>query len=169
MNPKTMQEALALVPEYIMLKPGSQWREGDEELKQSTLGSRWIEPFTIRDAMLAYLKIEGHQIARRPIPQSVRESEARWILYNSLATVDPINFGWIFALEAEYDEEGYVVAGHRFKKSDLNFGMRKFPSKESAEAALKIFNTYQDGQSDLIEMLSSGPGALWRWIMESHQ
>ncbi len=156
----TFDKALLLVPEYIILQPGIDVWKDDDQFFHTGRREWWIA-----DPNGEIVE----ELGRRPIPESIRYSEARWLMYNSMAIVDPINPGWIFALEAEYDEEGYVVAGHRFKRSDLNFGMRKFASKEAAEAALTVFNTYKNGQSDLIAMLSEGPGALMRWISKERQ
>lgn len=165
MKPQTLEEALALVPQYIILQPGAEWREEDEELKQSTLGSRWIEPFTIRDAMLSYLKVEPHQIGRRRIPQDVRESEAWWMLFNELAEIPPHGAsGSIMELERGITDFNDIrLCIHQVR--GLFYGhSRRFRTKDDAESAIEILG----GQNRIIKELEKGPGAFSRWLVKSN-
>lgn len=156
----TMAEALPLVPEYWPLVPGvDKWREGDEapyvSLKRwGAVPSNWHgEP------------VNDIEIGRRHIPQSVREAEARWILYSALAAVAPL---------AEWDklpaqfiltvygraDEGDV---HLDIESEPQFnGLRSFDGQEAAYKAIKVLG----GEQAVIQMLTEGPGALWRWVAE---
>lgn len=165
-KPRTLEEALQMVPEYILLRPGQELREDDEELKQSTLGSRWIEPFTIRDAMLAYLKVEPHQIVRRRIPDNVREQSAVRILYNSMAGVPPRGNGWLRLLYPEVDssEGGIVVACVKYICTEDNYGLHKFSSKEKAH---EFYRGLPEHLDDIALYDNSNP--IEDWLAGGHQ
>lgn len=162
----TMTEALSLVPEYWPLVPGvDKWRDGDEYFTRND-ASGWRKFEHNSWQMLG--EIGGtisHPVARRAIPQSVREAEARWILYSALAAVAPL---------AEWDklpaqfiltvygctDEGDV---HLDIESEPQFnGLRSFDGQEAAYKAIKVLG----GEQAVIQMLTEGPGALWRWVAE---
>lgn len=73
MKPKTIDEALKLVPEYVMLRPGVDvWKKGDE------YGFDWIK------APSGFIGVIAHGFSvRRPIPQHVREALAVTALQNN--------------------------------------------------------------------------------------
>ena len=154
----SLQEALALVPEYWPLNPAiDKPIDGDEWFSTNL---QWME-FAEGD-----LNSTGHLPWRRPIPKIVREAEARWILYDALASVSPRDCGWLFGLKPAFDSEDQcVVAEHVYFCTEVNTGIKKFSTKESARAALKLFDTMRGNDALLIEMLDSErPGALWRWV-----
>jgi hypothetical protein len=83
---KTLAEALTLVPTHFPLVPGvDKWKEGDESFIQPMNKTKdkafWLKvgSFCI-GRIITEERISGHSIdmviARRPIPQSVREAEA---------------------------------------------------------------------------------------------
>ena len=66
-KPKTLEEALQLVPEYILLRPEEKNIDGDEFFNNQSDTWCIIEP---RDILSGYLP------RRRPIPADVRERMA---------------------------------------------------------------------------------------------
>lgn len=78
MKPTTLEEALKLVPEYILLRPGvdSPNRQGDEYRVESR--REWVPAGYIFDDINR--KVERGAIIRRPLPTKVREAMARNIL-----------------------------------------------------------------------------------------
>lgn len=90
--PTTLAEALEMVPEYVMLKPGvDKWREGDEAIdcpsdelinpKYDSLWSKisWELIGTKQTNRMFHGELEYDVIiaGRRPIPQEVREAMAQ--------------------------------------------------------------------------------------------
>lgn len=74
MKPTTPEEALRLVPKYIMLRPGVDvWRVGDEWHER---GMTW----TIHSANKNIGRLVDIPFAARRIPQEVREAMAKNIL-----------------------------------------------------------------------------------------
>lgn len=143
---KTLQEALALVPTYWPLAPGmDKWKEGDEyRLIGGDLGWR---PGDYTDLTGA---ISGKYEARRPIPQSVREAEARWILYKELRfTHYPSSQVKVYSTRVQ--DNGVLIC------TDCAWGI--FPNDiENLGGVIAV----QD-------MLTEGPGALWRWVEENRK
>lgn len=137
----TMAEALSLVPEYWPLVPCvDKWQEGDTEYIDSEEGYLTIDWNCHGDLV-------DHDGGRRPIPQSVREAEARWILY--------------------YRER---VLFHESPNQDI------FSTRTQDNGVLvvteKMFGVYPKtiealgGKPWVLQMLTEGPGALWRWVAE---
>lgn len=151
----TMAEALSLVPEYWPLVPGvDKWDSQDEwyfeKVGWETIGTNWDgKPVDC--------------IGRRHVPQSVREAEARWILYNSLADGKPQEFYYALLLvpDIEDDESLSIAIG------EISYGSSAptFSTKEKAKCAFKILG----GESAVIQMLTEGPGALFRWVEENRK
>lgn len=72
-------------------------------------------------------------ILHRPIPDDVRKLAAFWLLYNAYATLPGRATGWLMYLTPERDEDsGAVVAATRFRRTDENYGLRKFSSAADA-------------------------------------
>jgi len=66
-KPKDLTEALNLVPEYVMLRPGvDKWQAGDEYRRDG----KWEEAFMFGK------KVHPAEFGRRFIPQEVREAFA---------------------------------------------------------------------------------------------
>lgn len=79
MKIETIEQALALVPTHWMLTPGvDKWALGDRRF----VGHPYRIAHNIIRKELRYLgqKLEEHEAGDRPIPQSVREAEARRII-----------------------------------------------------------------------------------------
>ena len=162
---KTLEDALALVPEYWYLTPVmDKWREGDEVLIEWP----WIER---RDKSGKWQKANNlafgdivDRLGRRPIPRSIRESEARWILYNSLATVGrSVKHEWRFLLQADNWTNGVHL--QRYQHSMDNMADPAFSSYEEMEDAISALG----GETAVIQMLTCGPGALWKWAQENRK
>lgn len=78
-KPKTLQDALELVPEYVMLKEEELCRDGD----QFSSGTKWhkIPKHWIDSPAGEFCRRSpAGEFCRRPIPQEVRERMARNIL-----------------------------------------------------------------------------------------
>lgn len=73
-----IEEALNLIPDYIVLRPGTPLQKGDETLETP-------EGFSGHGDWIADCYPEGHGVggfteARRPIPESVRKAIAQQML-----------------------------------------------------------------------------------------
>lgn len=76
MKPTTLEQALKLVPEYVLLRPGVDvWRDGDEKYWDE-MG--WAEP-----QPLTIIGKKVQDVGRRPIPAEVREAMAWWIIFTA--------------------------------------------------------------------------------------
>lgn len=95
-QPKTLHEALKLVPEYIMV---DRWQEGDEcnMWDEEKFCYAWY-PFPARDPDAA---------RRRPIPQEVREAMGRRVI------------------EMQEDKVNGVIQSHPFESWLLSQGGSK--------------------------------------------
>lgn len=158
----TMEEALSLVPEYWPLVEGQKVLFETDEI---FWGDTWLPVRLDSSFDRSIANYVNDRPWRRKIPQSVREAEARWILYSALAAVAPL---------AEWDklpaqfiltvygraDEGDV---HLDIESEPQFnGLRSFDGQEAAYKAIKVLG----GEQAVIQMLTEGPGALWRWVAE---
>lgn len=171
MKIETLAQALTYIPEYILLVPGvDKWKEGDEWLFTQ------VDP-DIRDKQHDWRKIRPLNVgasvgnldaARRPIPLSIREAEARWLLYNSLATV-PARLEldrWEYSLGTDGFLTAHMNEGFGFPEGEGEAelcGLRGFESKKAAMDAVLLFG----GEQAVIQMLIEGQGALMRWIVEN--
>jgi len=129
---KTLQESLTLVPEYFPLVPGvDKWEDGDEyclteAVKLAKAGWQKIGDgavglelptkdcetrggwFIVETVIGIGVRIASDYIARRPIPQNVREAEAFWILHGkpfnppSGSKIDAL--GGMDNIQEHYDE-----------------------------------------------------------------
>lgn len=112
MKPTTLEEALLMVPTHWPLTPGVDvWQDGDEHYFHG--GCKW-EPivkgrFRIGSGLLGLI-IDSVDIARRPIPQDVRESFAR-ILLNG-AEIERTGVQAAFGAYAyNFPFEAWILAG----------------------------------------------------------
>lgn len=164
MKPTTLEEALLMVPTHWLLTPGVDvWQDGDEEVFCSDYGPYWSDflggvGFEIperKDALTQPI------IARRPIPRDVRESAAWWLLYNTLAEVDPIpKFDQLmarFIITMYGDDDNHLDIEPEAEVS----GMRSFNGESKAFAAIKALG----GEQRIIKELSAGHDPLGRWIL----
>jgi hypothetical protein len=77
-KPRTLAEALNLVPEYMLLRLGvHKWQYGDEA---KTASSDWERVQPGRLSMIGHLYTLPELSGRRPIPQEVREAMAQLII-----------------------------------------------------------------------------------------
>lgn len=157
---KTLEDALALVPNYWYLTLGvDKWKQGDEfcgwvsgfgEYQWQPVGQhkRWIM---------------GDRPARRPIPKDVALSEARWILYNSFATGGQIRIRVCDPRE-EFDKDGPLFIDSEHIGFIID-GLKNFPTFEAVEKFINLVG----GETAVIQMLTRGPGALFRWVQENRK
>jgi len=179
----TMTEALSLVPEYWPLVPGvDKWREGDQpcivERTHLIAGewqyhSEWGRPLGAKNHLIGQ-ELQPEYIGRRPIPQSVREAEARWILYNSMAKVEPLLHldRWEFSLN--YENRLILTFNESLTTPDASkpwTTQRELHSLKgfASEAAGWAFRGLVGGEEVVIQMLTEGPGSLWRWVAEMRE
>jgi len=162
MKPTTLEEALSMVPTHWPLTTEDYIQPGD--IVYNHHKKRWEEvtKTTYWFAEEANHKIRcKDSIARRPIPQDVRESAAWWLLYNTLAEVDPIpKFGQLmarFIITMYGDDDNYLDIEPDAEVS----GMRSFNGESKAFAAIKALG----GDQRIMKELSSGPDPLGRWIL----
>jgi len=149
----TMTEALSLVPEYWPLVPGvDKWREGDQFFSS---GIRWAAV-----SVPHWIGQDVGENCRRPIPQSVRDAEARWVLYQALADGAPQEYGYCFLLLPDIEDDGSLSIAI----GEVQYGgsSRTFSLKEKAKKAYDRLG----GEQAVIQILTEGPGALWRWVAE---
>lgn len=160
----TMTEALSLVPEYWPLVPGvDKWKEGDEYLYSwHEEGDNWYDvryewkKYEPEDLHLSGPFSVTSNYARRPIPQSIREAEARWILYMALTEPSLGGTGYVFNFCGEEGREWFDII---FTDA---MGGRMFKDKDAAREAVALLGSH----TEIIQMLTEGPGALWRWVAE---
>lgn len=179
---KTLQEALILVPTHWPLVPGvDKWKEGDEyclteAVKLAKAGWQKIGDgavglelptkdcetrggwFIVETVIGIGVRIASDYIARRPTPQSVREAEARWILYNSL-TKSIHESGFVPEWMPHGLETLIAVMPENMD------GRRVFETQEDVYDFAKLIG----GDQAIREMLTEGPGALWRWVEENRK
>jgi hypothetical protein len=134
-----------------MLTPGvDRWKEGDMACGakaafliagEPQYVADWGEPLKADNHLIGQV-LQCDYIGQRIVPQSVREAEARWILASS------INY-CIDAKEGAWADRAAWV----FDFSCL--------SREEVEIL--------GGEQAVIQMLTEGPGALWRWVMETRE
>lgn len=155
MKPTTLAEALSMVPTHWPLTPGVDvWQDGDEFFDIVDLQWDTIAPPQYTQ------KVNGIA-ARRPIPQDVRESAAWWLLYNTLATVDPIpRFDQLLArfIITTYGDD--IIELNVEPEAEFS-GMRGFDGESKVYASIKALG----GEQRIIKELSAGPDPLGRWIL----
>lgn len=98
-NPKTVQEALALVPEYILLRPGEA-KPGDEWLG---MGSYTWHELKANNPSEINLQRATDRVCRRRVPEHVRESIAHHIINGEQLEADESpfkQFAYNFPFEA---------------------------------------------------------------------
>jgi hypothetical protein len=80
-NPKTIDEALALVPTHILLRPGVDvWREGDDFL---ITHDRWMK--NTWEKAFSFKMVQAEEQGRRLIPEEIRIAMAeRMFKYSTL-------------------------------------------------------------------------------------
>lgn len=158
MQIKTFEDALSLVPEYWPLVPGMDtWKEGDEYYDDGIRSNGW---YVVHDYNVSHLGsvVDSYDIGRRPIPKDVALSEARWILYNAL-TKSVHTPG--FVPEILPHSSNTVLA---FEPKNLD-GRRVFETREEVYE----FSDLIGGQETMGQMLTEGPGALWRWVKDNRE
>lgn len=66
------------------------------------------------------------------VPLAVREKQAVRLMYNTHAGVSSRDNGWLYLLYPAIDSEegGIVVAAYKYVRTEDNYGIRKFISKE---------------------------------------
>lgn len=146
MNNKTMtlEKIRAGLPTHIMLTPGvHRWREGDKvPLHNGNFIAVCSEDIGNRPDCLSV----------REIPPHILDNQAFWILYNSMATLNGRSDGWVIYLVPFQDDEGVWIAETRIERTDRNYGLRKFSSKEkaiefdNAVMHMKGYYEHMDGQ-----------------------
>lgn len=132
----TLSDCLDLVPKYWPLEPGKdRWIEGDEEAIGDDSGQvDWVTArCVIGDWVL------NPYVARRPIPEAVREAEAWWAF---VRIVDD-DFTAVSYGERQWGLDCYLM------------------SEEQIEAL--------GGVVKIGEMCECGPGALMRWVLENRK
>lgn len=159
MKPTTLAEALSVVPTHWLLIPGVDVpRKGGDEIRVESR-REWLP---VEDMLWDFERAYEHGvIARRSIPQDVRESAAWWLLYNTLAEVDPIpKFDQLmarFIITMYGDDDNHLDIEPEAEVS----GMRSFNGESKAFAAIKALG----GEQRIIKELSAGPDPLGRWVL----
>lgn len=142
----TIAEALSLVPEFWPLVPGvDKWREGDEYFSRH---EGWLFVHHMSYKILCEIgAIVRHEAARRPIPQSVREVEAFWILFKELR-FEYYPSSQVKVFSARSQDNGVLIC------TDCAWGL--FPTDITKLGGVEKIN----------QTLIEGHGALWRWVAE---
>lgn len=164
MKPTTLEEALAMVPTHWMLSSRrDKWQKGDQyfahNLPFDDSDDNWVDvgPYHIESIEV----VMPDELGRRPIPQDVRESAAWWLLYNTLATVDPIpRFDQLLArfIITTYGDD--IIELNVEPEAEFS-GMRGFDGESKVYASIKALG----GEQRIIKELSAGPDSLGRWIL----
>lgn len=164
-----LDDTLKLIPEYwplVPLVPGvDKWKEEDEFY----LGTYWaickfkLDKFTYAGKKEFVRLFRGEwgwtdliknekvnvDVARRPIPLEIQTQEARWILATELLDRRDISaLEWLLLRRTAESKSRYV-------------------EKEMGHAGHGEILKRLGGADAAVEMLTLGPGALWRWIAES--
>lgn len=105
MKPTTLEEALSMVPTHWLLIPGVDVpRKGGDEIRVESR-REWLP---VEDMLWDFERAYEHGvIARRPIPQDVREAEALWYLQNTLTLTmkdEPLR-AWMVVLRSLTNEQ----------------------------------------------------------------
>lgn len=162
MKPTTLEEALLMVPTHWLLTPGVDvWQDGDEVLDCDYDKNGLAIPLFVRGSLALGTYLRPDDIGRRPIPQDVRESAAWWLLYNTLATVDPIpRFEQLLArfIITTYGDD--IIELNVEPEAEFS-GMRGFDGESKVYASIKALG----GEKRVIKELSAGPDPLGRWIL----
>ncbi len=139
-KPKTIDEALTLVPEYIMLRPGVDVLMRGDRFPGGLADEGKMVWHEIMPETIGLTVPHGFQIWARPIPEPVRRAMAWWAMYNAHADRSARDYGWLFYIRPEIDssEGGIVVACDGFIQTDDNHGIRKFSSKERLREFLAL-------------------------------
>lgn len=158
---ETIEQALSIIPKHFPLVPGvDKWKEGDKKADSGLYGGVFLAENL--DGIVFGEYVGERQLGFRPIPQEIRLQEARWALYDSLAKIDPNGNGLQFRVFVNSQGETCLI--HVSRGTGFN-GLRQFVSPYSLGRACDLLG----GESAVIEMLTRGPGALWRWVMENRQ
>lgn len=171
MNPTTLEEALSMVPTHWPLSSRrDKWQKGDQyfahNLPFDDSDDNWVDvgPYHIESIEV----VMPDELGRRPIPQDVRESAAWWLLYNSLAKVDPDAYGTLLVYNEEHEyidvlhgaEKIKVKSGITYKGCRETNGLRKFATvREAIDAVHKL-----GGVERIKKELSAGADPLGRWV-----
>jgi hypothetical protein len=144
----TLEKIRAALPTHIMLTPGVHiYRDGDEWIDGNL---EWcaIHPENVGRIINSTFQ----PIVRRKIPPHILDNQTFWVMYNSMATLNGRCDGWLIYLTPFQTDEGYWVAKTNIDKTDRNYGIRKFSSKEkaiefdNAVMHMKDYYAHMDGQ-----------------------
>lgn len=109
MKAQTIEEALQLVPEHIMLRPGEA-KPGDEWLGMSSYTWHKIEE---TDPEEMNSQLATWRFCRRRIPEDVRESIARHILKSAELENTGVDAAFGSAYAYNFPFEAWLVEGTR--------------------------------------------------------
>ncbi len=150
-NTKEYLEILNRIPTHIMLVPGvHRWQDGDEWWSDYDEWQTFV-PGGYPDSVIEI--DEDMQVFRRSIPQHIRENAAWWALYNKLATIPQLQFGYLWVFHKPWHPVGeWSWVLELSDKQGFSYGLRKFETKEKASIAREILG----GEEAIIKLLSDG-------------
>lgn len=149
-----LQQIRDSLPKYRYLTPGvDMWREEDEVLYYwfdnsiEEIANKWLKA-----DYLVFGKVLRSSQGRRPIPDEVLDNQAFWVLYNKLATVDPIP-----QFDQAFSQFIITLIGEDEKFLDVEEeaqfnGMRGFNGSSMAYSAIPLLG----GEQNIIKHLSAG-------------